>query len=77
LCVLRNFLARATKTKSKRAKYLEAVPQYFVKVEELAMNHPSSRVRYMLKDLIDLRWASIVMTVVLIVDIISVCVRTA
>eukprot|EP01038_Epipyxis_sp_PR26KG_P009277 gene9277-12499_t len=46
---------KAMKKKNETAKYPAVMTGYFDKVQEISNSHPSSRVRFMLKDLIDMK----------------------
>ena len=53
---IEKYFAKKAKAKKNKGKGLEdVIPGYFRTIEELAQSHPSSRIKFMLLDLIDMR----------------------
>lgn len=52
------FLQKSRMKKTKDKKFQDVIPMYFRRIEEMSTKHPNSRVRFMLKDLIEMRTAN-------------------
>ena len=49
------FYDKSRQKKNKSKNFQEIFPAYFERIAEIGNNHPSSRVRFMMKDLVDMR----------------------
>eukprot|EP01032_Pedospumella_encystans_P009355 gene9355-11016_t len=50
------FYDKSRQKKNKSKNFQEIFPAYFERIAEIGNNHPSSRVRFMMKDLVDMRF---------------------